>query len=274
MTVAFWLLTRRTHATLVGAIRDQRSHYLLSRRDSLTNLPNRASMRDTLARHLSEIGTEDGPSQVAVLCLDLDGFKAINDRFGHAAGDEVLVHVAGLLRRHIGAGDTACRIGGDEYVLLLPDADEARVRSLGRSIIEATAQPVGTRRAAQARIGVSIGAAIARESGRRPKALVEEADAALHAAERPRAARDERGAGRRAPRARRVGMRSIAGRRSTAAEGSPSASVLPGMPGRRAGAPEGNPPCDDDAHRPAPTIARSAIVRAVAWSDLTNSLRT
>ncbi|AWN45493.1 hypothetical protein DK419_03475 [Methylobacterium terrae] len=183
-TVAFWILTRRTHRTLVGAIRNQRAHYRLSLRDPLTKLPNRACMRDTLARHLSGLGTTEGPSSVAVLCLDLDGFKQINDRFGHAAGDWVLVHVADILRRHAGLRDTACRIGGDEYVLLMPEADEARVRSVGRSIIAATAQPFDTGRAVQARIGVSIGAALARDPAHRLDDLLEEADNALYAAKR------------------------------------------------------------------------------------------
>lgn len=182
-TIAHWLLMKHNHENLIGALRNQRAHYLLSRHDPLTKLPNRSFMRETLARHLSTMGA-GGPCRVAVLCLDLDGFKEINDRFGHAAGDWVLVHVAGILREFLAPGDMACRIGGDEYVALLPGSDEARVRSVSRSIIAATAQPFDTGRAVQARIGVSIGAAIADGPDHDLDGLLEEADLALYAAKR------------------------------------------------------------------------------------------
>jgi len=183
-TIAFLLLMRRTHVVLLGSIRSQRKNRLLSLHDPLTKLPNRAFLQDALARQLSAIGTQNGSDEVAILCLDLDGFKAINDRFGHAAGDWVLVHVADILRRCLAVGEQACRIGGDEYVLLLPGGGETRVKSLGRSVIEAVSEPFDIGHTIPARIGVSIGAAVAQEQGYPLGDLLGEADGALYAAKR------------------------------------------------------------------------------------------
>lgn len=183
-TLAFWLLTQQTHLTLLSAIRSQRDNQRLAMQDPLTKLPNRCSMRDALSRHVASIGTATGPEGVAVLCLDLDGFKAINDRHGHAAGDWVLVHVADILRRCIAVGDSACRTGGDEYVVLLPGADEARAVAVGASIIESVLKPLAIGQIIPARVGVSIGAVVARNPSNAVDAVLEVADRALYAAKR------------------------------------------------------------------------------------------
>lgn len=186
IAIAFVLLTRRIHVTLLGSIRAQLVHRRLALHDPLTKLPNRAMMRETLSRHLAAFGTADGHTSVAVLCLDLDGFKEVNDRHGHAAGDWVLIHVAEILRTAVRHGDMISRIGGDEYVAVLPDADPTHLKTIGEMIVERVATPLDIGGTAQVRVGVSIGAAVA--FARLPAVpmddLLERADAALYEAKR------------------------------------------------------------------------------------------
>ena len=92
--------------------------------DELTGLPNRTLLLDRLSQVLARAKRYD--KQFALLFLDLDGFKDINDRLGHAAGDKLLQRVAERLLSSVRGGDTACRYGGDEFVLLLPEVESER----------------------------------------------------------------------------------------------------------------------------------------------------
>ena len=102
--------------------------------DSLTGLANRVLFQDRVAQHLAQLRRNRG--MLAVMCIDLDGFKAVNDQLGHAAGDDLLVTVADRLQRAVRVGDTVARMGGDEFAVLaigLASADAAGVveRHLG-----------------------------------------------------------------------------------------------------------------------------------------------
>ena len=87
--------------------------------DALTGLPNRALLLDRLEQAIARASRQH--TRIGVLVLDLDDFKGVNDRFGHRAGDQLLQQVAHRLSASVRANDTACRYGGDEFVIMLPD---------------------------------------------------------------------------------------------------------------------------------------------------------
>ncbi|MHB8893510.1 MAG: diguanylate cyclase domain-containing protein, partial [Candidatus Limnocylindrales bacterium] len=129
--------------------------------DELTGLPNRALMWEHLA-HRVELA-DRRPTEFAVLFLDIDTFKAVNDTLGHAAGDQLLVDVASRLRGVLRAGDTAARVGGDEFVVLLDDvATKDAAVLVAERVREALGEPYeigGQRLIATASIGVAMGPA-------------------------------------------------------------------------------------------------------------------
>ena len=106
----------------------------LADHDALTGLPNRRRFEQELARHLAHV-RRYGP-EGAVLVLDLDCFKPVNDTFGHAAGDRLLTRVARVLRERLRATDVIARLGGDEFVILLPRVDRAGATAVARSLVE------------------------------------------------------------------------------------------------------------------------------------------
>ena len=116
-----------------------------------------------------------------MLCLDLDGFKAINDNYGHAAGDALLLQVAQLLSACCGPADLVGRTGGDEFVVILAGNAAERIETVGARIIDRLSRPfsVGSH---QLCVGVSIGAAIVPRDGRDTEALLHRADIALYQA--------------------------------------------------------------------------------------------
>ena len=117
-------------------LQDQLSHQAFH--DPLTDLANRALFRDRVEHALDRRRRPDEPT--AVLFLDLDNFKTLNDSLGHSAGDELLVELAARLRNCVRAGDTAARLGGDEFAILLEDTGDAE--DVAQRISEALAVPV------------------------------------------------------------------------------------------------------------------------------------
>ena len=150
--------------------------------DPLTNLPNRALFMDRLRAAL-ELETDAG-GRVAVLFLDLDRFKVVNDSLGHNVGDELLVALAGRLRETAGEGPTVARFGGDEFVILLPNVhSEDDVTELAQRILDSLRHPVkllGHNTSVTASVGISI----SNPNRRQPRELLRSADVALfHAKE-------------------------------------------------------------------------------------------
>ena len=146
--------------------------------DSLTGLANRFNFTEAVENALSNAG---GEISVAVMFLDLDDFKGVNDSLGHAAGDELLVAVGKRLLSECRSQDTVARIGGDEFAVLIPAARElSDVESLARRIIEALDVPFSVSDR-QVMTRASIGVAIAGPTDG-PRELLSNADAAMYAA--------------------------------------------------------------------------------------------
>ncbi|WP_295405980.1 diguanylate cyclase, partial [uncultured Thiocystis sp.] len=124
--------------------------------DALTKLPNRALLTDRLHQALAQ--TLRRGQRLAVVFLDLDGFKAVNDRYGHEAGDQVLIVVANRMKQALREGDTLARLGGDEFVAVLMDlADMSVSAPLFDRLLAAAAQPVSFG-AAMLQVSASLGA--------------------------------------------------------------------------------------------------------------------
>ena len=145
--------------------------------DSLTGLPNRALLLDRLQHALARAAR--GGSRVSVLFMDLDNFKTVNDSLGHAAGDELLVAVAGRLVDCVRAGDTAARFGGDEFVVLVEDVeDDENVATAAQRILDALEAPF-TVQGRDVFVSSSIGIAIGSDEA---EDLLRNADLALYTA--------------------------------------------------------------------------------------------
>jgi diguanylate cyclase (GGDEF)-like protein len=150
----------------------------LAHHDGLTGLANRTNFNESLARRIEQ----NGGAPFVILFLDLDHFKDINDTWGHAVGDQLLVQVAVRLRAAVGSQDSVARFGGDEFAILLADrAIAGQVLSLARRIIADLTKPYETS-GRQLRVGVSIGIARYPDHGRVSEDLLKSADIALYAA--------------------------------------------------------------------------------------------
>ena len=147
--------------------------------DTLTELPDRGWAMDLLGRALERSRFDGGV--VGVLLLDLDRFKQVNDTAGHAAGDEVLRAVASRLREHVRPHDAVCRLGGDEFLVVVEDADDQHLLELAELLVAAVSAPVPLTTGSVV-VGASVGVARTGAGALDREGLLAEADAATHQA--------------------------------------------------------------------------------------------
>jgi diguanylate cyclase (GGDEF)-like protein/PAS domain S-box-containing protein len=166
-----------------AALRESNEHFRkLAFQDPLTGLPNRLVFHDRL-QHALAVGERRG-SGVAVLFLDLDGFKPVNDLYGHATGDRVLTIVGERLGERMRAGDTIARFGGDEFALILEDLNDAsHAMTIASELIEAMQAPIEVFEDSIV-VGVSIGVTYLGGRTITTEDAVAEADAALYDAKK------------------------------------------------------------------------------------------
>ncbi len=153
----------------------------LAQHDARTGMLNREGLFTRLERAISDAHERAG--LLSVLFIDIDDFKSINDSRGHSAGDELIVAFAGRLREAVPASCELARVGGDEFVALVPHADFARLQALAQTLLHALAQAVPLRGAA-AYLTVSVGVARFPDDGNSGETLLAAAGIATHAAKR------------------------------------------------------------------------------------------
>ena len=172
----------------VGRRRIAEAHILhLSMRDPLTGLPNRAALNERFDQQLKQ--AQRTGTQLALLFVDLDTFKAINDSLGHDAGDAALVEVAHRLSHVLRASDTVARLGGDEFVVLLPDVgDEANALRIGQKLVDALQAPASVR-GFNVHLAASVGVALFPAHGDSASELTHHADVAMYEAKQAGGAR-------------------------------------------------------------------------------------
>ncbi|HET7096105.1 MAG TPA: EAL domain-containing protein [Casimicrobiaceae bacterium] len=173
------MLGDRVAVAFATATRDEQLYYQANY-DALTGLPNRLYFKDQLARRLAQAQRE--PAHFALLFIDLDRFKTINDTLGHAAGDEVLRQAAARLKRCVRETDTVTRLGGDEFTVILSQIRSERdPEAAALNVVNAFAQPfvVG---GSEHRVSASIGIAVYPDDGTSADRLLYHADVAMYRA--------------------------------------------------------------------------------------------
>lgn len=170
-----------------AALRDENAHLAhQAKHDTLTGLPNRSAFARSLESGLALAKASQG--QLAVLFVDCDEFKAINDTLGHAAGDTVLCEVALRLRARVRDGGLVARLGGDEFaVLLTPLRDGEQARHMTEALRRAMLEPVKLDDGTLVQASVSVGLAVYPEHGATAAALLGHADGAMYHLKRQRA---------------------------------------------------------------------------------------
>lgn len=175
--IAVFGVLAQNHRLLCNLARLQRNNNVLAFSDPLTGLANRTRIMEALAAAPRPEAAGTG-SMTYLLYVDLDSFKAVNDTYGHVAGDELLRVIAGRFRAELGVGDLIGRIGGDEFIVISSETSRERVGALSGRLIEAALKPIRLDTGVEARIGVSIGGA--EVAGPHPQAAMQTADAMLY----------------------------------------------------------------------------------------------
>ena len=175
-------LLATTRADLASTQAGERLAQHQALHDGLTRLPNRRSFQQRLQQALAAPAARQ--PAFAVLYLDLDGFKPINDLYGHHTGDELLRNVAARLAGMVRADDMVCRMGGDEFACLLQQPmDRAQLADLARQLVATVSAPLQVGDVALS-VRASIGIAVCPADGDTPAALIKGADLAMYRAKR------------------------------------------------------------------------------------------
>ncbi len=173
-------LSAQTDADTATQALDDASHS--AGHDALTELPNRALLLNRFSHVLTNVRRPG--SQVALLFLDINNFKQINDTFGHAAGDDALKFVAQCLVSSVRETDTVSRHGGDEFLILLPAVSDAAVAAHVAEKVMAKLDAAGRIGGHDIRLTVSIGISVSPQDGADAQTLIERADAAMYLAKK------------------------------------------------------------------------------------------
>ncbi|UCI33206.1 EAL domain-containing protein [Mesorhizobium sp. B4-1-4] len=172
-----WLAT---HHDVTDLRRSEARISHMARHDGLTDLPNRTLFHERAEEALIEMSRQNG--KVAVLCLDLDHFKTVNDTLGHPIGDALLKEVAARLRRVLREGDTVARLGGDEFVIIQKGTDQpVEATALAQRVIDALSAPYIVD-GHGVMISASVGISIAPDDGENADELLKNGDMALYLA--------------------------------------------------------------------------------------------
>jgi diguanylate cyclase (GGDEF)-like protein len=168
---------------VVAALQGRRRALQLARlamTDHLTGIANRARFEQVLKVEFNQ--AERSGNTFSVLLVDLDGFKSVNDTYGHSAGDEVLCAIAKRLEQLVRQGDTCTRVGGDEFGLVIRSGDARATAALSARIQQCVAQPITLSDNTVVTVGASVGAATYHRDMRSVDMLLAHADAALYEA--------------------------------------------------------------------------------------------
>jgi diguanylate cyclase (GGDEF)-like protein len=179
LALALWMYYQTRQANANRESHDRQKEYM-ARHDPLTGLANRRHLQEQLDMQIRDARRRS--AIVALMYLDLDGFKKVNDTFGHDSGDELLVDVARRLRHALREDDVVARLGGDEFVISLLHLHSAGdIGFVASKLIDVLHAPYALE-AGEARISASIGVAMFPRDGETPKALLVAADRALYSA--------------------------------------------------------------------------------------------
>lgn len=171
------LLSHVVDASERRRLEDELRH--LADHDPLTGLLNRRGLETQLDRHIAHVRRYG--DRGALLLLDLDHFKLVNDTRGHEAGDQLLVAIAAMLRNRLRASDSIARLGGDEFAILLPEADAEIAEQVAHEIVdEIQASPLADARSAELRVTASIGVTTFSQTASSRRAVLVDADLAMY----------------------------------------------------------------------------------------------
>jgi diguanylate cyclase (GGDEF)-like protein len=170
-----------THTDITQRIASEQALAWQARHDDLTGLPNRTAMLELIAEALAAPAAADRPAGTALLFLDLDSFKTINDSLGHSSGDELLCQVSARLTEQVRPGDAVGRLGGDQFLVLARECDSAEAATLAFRLQKSFGQPFPAS-GISVPLSASIGVAVARGGADDAAQLLSDADAAMYAA--------------------------------------------------------------------------------------------